>query len=57
VLNFGPVLFVIPVPIELIVIGGAHALFLARLAAARAGAARQRAADLARFREMKSRSA
>jgi hypothetical protein len=53
VLNFGPVLFVIPVPIELIVIGGAHALFLARLAAARAGAARQRAADLARFREMR----
>jgi len=54
VLNFVPVLAAVPVPIELIVIGGAHALFLARLAAARAGAARQRAADLARFLEMKS---
>lgn len=53
VLNFWPVLAAVPVPIELIVIGGAHALFLARLAAARAGAGRQRAADLARFREMK----
>jgi hypothetical protein len=52
-LNFLPVLFVSAVPAEITVIGLAHALFAARLISARRAAARQRAADLARFREMK----
>lgn len=51
-LNVSPVVLAAPVPIEVAVIGGAHLLFLARLALARRGAAKQRAADLARFEEM-----
>ena len=53
VLNFAPVLLVSPVPVELVVIGAAHLVFLVRMMAARSAAARQRAADLARFTEIK----
>ena len=51
--NFGPVLLVEPVRIELAMIGGVHALFIARLVVARQVAGRQRAADLERFRQIK----
>jgi hypothetical protein len=52
-LNFVPVMLAVPVPVEALVIGGAHLLFVARIAAARRAAAGQRAADLARFQTMK----
>ena len=51
-LNFVPVLLAGAVPVELIVIGTAHALFLARVVVARRAAARQRAADLRRFQQL-----
>jgi len=51
--NLIPALIVQPTPPELIFIGGAHALFVIRLVAARAGARQQRAVDLARFEEIK----
>jgi len=53
--NFAPVLLAAPVPVELAVIGGAHALFLVRLVVARRAAGRQRAADLERFRSIKEK--
>ena len=53
ILNFVPVLLSAPVPAENAVIGGLHAFFIVRLLAARRVAARQRAVDLARFRELK----
>jgi hypothetical protein len=53
-LNFLPVLIVAPEPAEMVVIGGLHALFLARLVRGRRAASKQRAADLARFRQMKA---
>src|SRR5882672_9445188 len=53
--NFAPVLLAAPVPVELAVIGGAHALFLGRLVVARRAAGRQRAADLERFRSIKEK--
>ena len=40
--------------VELAVIGGVHVLFIARLVVARHAAGRQRAADLARFQQMKN---
>jgi hypothetical protein len=52
-LNFAPVLPAVPVPAELVVIGGAHLLFLGRIILARRAANAQRAADLARFQDMK----
>jgi hypothetical protein len=52
VLNFIQVLIAGPVPIELIVLGAAHAVFLGRLFAARYAARRQRSADLARFQQL-----
>jgi hypothetical protein len=52
--NFMPVLLVLPVRVELAVIGGAHALFIIRLIVARQVASRQRAADLERFRQIKT---
>lgn len=55
-LNFLPILIVSPVPVELVTLGALHLLFLARLLTARSAAARQRAADLARFTEMKGRA-
>jgi hypothetical protein len=51
--NAAPVMIVQPVPVELVFVGGAHALFVLRIVVARASAARQRAVDLARFQEMK----
>jgi hypothetical protein len=54
VLNFAPVLLAAPVPVEGLVIGGAHLAFLARLVMGRRAAAAQRVADLARFQEMKN---
>jgi hypothetical protein len=53
ILNFIPVLLVEPVPVELAVLGGAHALFIIRLVVARQVARRQRSADLERFRKMR----
>ena len=52
-MNIVPGLLVGPTREELIFLAGAHALFLLRLVAARAGAGRQRAIDLERFRNMK----
>lgn len=52
--NFVPVILAEPVPIELAVLGTAHALLVLRLVAARRAARRQRAADLERFRSLLS---
>ena len=56
VLNFIPVMLAEPVRIEVVVVGTAHLLFIARIAAARWVSARQRAADLARFQLLKKSS-
>jgi len=50
--NFGPVLVINPVGVELVFVGGAHMLFVLRVIVARASAARQRSVDLARFQEL-----
>jgi hypothetical protein len=52
-LNLVPALLVGPTQAELIFVGGAHALFVVRLVAARAGARKQRTIDLRRFAELK----
>lgn len=52
--NFIPVALAEPVRIELAVLGGAHAVFAARMVVARRAAARQRRAELARFQQMKA---
>jgi hypothetical protein len=52
--NIMPALIVHPTPAELVFVGGAHALFVLRLAVARAAATRQRAIDLERFRQLKA---
>jgi hypothetical protein len=57
IFNAAPVAIVQPAPVELVFVGGAHALFLLRIAVARATAARQRAIDLARFQQMKGAQA
>ena len=51
--NIMPALIAQPTPAEIVFVVGAHALFVLRLAVARAAAARQRAIDLERFRELK----
>ena len=51
--NVAPASIVDPARVEVIFIGGAHALFVLRLFVARQAASRQRAIDLARFQEMK----
>ena len=51
--NVAPARIVEPTRVELIFIGGAHALFVLRLFVARQAASRQRAIDLARFQQMK----
>jgi hypothetical protein len=51
--NLGPALVLEPTRVELVFVGGAHALFAVRLAAARAAATRQRAVDLERFAQLK----
>lgn len=52
-LNLVPALLAAPTREELIFVGGAHALFLLRVVAARLAAKRQRAIDLSRFRELR----
>jgi hypothetical protein len=53
VLNFVPVILAEPVPVEVYWIGGAHLLLLVRIAIARRASTRQRAAELARFNDLK----
>src|SRR4051812_25093793 len=53
VFNVAPALLLEPTRAEQVFVGGAHALFVVRLLAARAGARTQRAVDLARFRELR----
>jgi len=52
--NVMPALIMEPTRPELVFIGGAHALFLLRLATARAAASKQRAIDLERFQQLKN---
>jgi hypothetical protein len=51
--NIAPALLLHPIPEELIVVGGAHLLFVLRLVFARRAAATQRAIDLARFQQIR----
>jgi hypothetical protein len=52
--NIGAALIIEPMrAAELIVVAGAHVLFILRVVAARTGAAQQRAIDLERFRQLK----
>jgi hypothetical protein len=51
--NIMPALIAQPTPAEIVFVVGAHALFVLRLAVARAAAARQRVVDLARFQVLK----
>jgi hypothetical protein len=51
--NLAPALILEPTRAEEVFVGGAHALFVLRLFAARAGARSQRAIDLERFRELR----
>ena len=53
VFNVAPALILEPTRAEQVFVGGAHALFVVRLLAARAGARSQRAIDLERFRELR----
>jgi len=53
VFNLAPALILEPTRAEQVFVGGAHALFVVRLVAARAGARSQRAVDLARFRQLR----
>jgi len=53
VVNIVPALLLNPVREELIFVGGAHALFLLRVAVARQAASKQRAIDQARFEQLK----
>lgn len=53
IVNIVPALLADPTREELIFVAGAHALFLVRVAVARAAAKRQREVDLARFRELR----
>ena len=52
-LNFLPVLLAEPVPVEVVVIGAVHILFIVRVAVARHYAGRQRTTDLERFQRIK----
>lgn len=51
--NAAPALVADPARVELVFIGGAHALFVLRLMVARDAAAKQRAIDLERFQQLK----
>ena len=51
--NLAPALILDPARVELVFVGGAHALFALRLFAARHAAGKQRAIDLARFQQLK----
>jgi len=52
--NLLPTVVTAPVPVEWIVIGIVHVLFVVRIAGARRASAKQRAVDLQRFREMRA---
>jgi hypothetical protein len=52
-LNVAPAMLLDPVPVELVFVGGAHALFVLRLIVARQAASKQRAIDLDRFQQLK----
>jgi len=52
-LNIVPALLAEPVPLEITVVGIAHLLFVLRVLIARRSAAKQRAADLRRFEDVK----
>ena len=54
ILNFVPAAFARPMPVEWAFLGIIHALFIVRVAVARRQAARQRAADLERFQQLKA---
>jgi hypothetical protein len=54
ILNFVPAVFARPMPIEWGFVGIIHLLFIVRVAVARRQAARQRAADLERFQQIKA---
>ena len=51
--NITPALLLAPIRTELIFVGGAHALFVLRLFAAKHAAGKQRAIDLERFQQLK----
>jgi hypothetical protein len=55
--NFIPVVLAGPVAAEILVLGALHAAMIVRILIARRAASRQRAADLARLRQIKSASA
>ncbi len=57
VCNLIPVFLAEPIPVEITVIGLIHAAFIVRIGLARRAASRQRAADIARFREIKAKTA
>jgi hypothetical protein len=52
--NIAPALLLSPAPVELIFVGGAHALFVLRLLVARHAARTQRAIDLERFQQLRN---
>ena len=54
-LNIVPAILAQPVPLEVGVVGGVHLMFIVRVFVAKNVASRQRAADLARFRELKDK--
>ena len=54
VFNMAPALLLSPTPVELIFVGGAHALFVLRLLVARHAAGTQRAIDLERFQHLRN---
>ena len=51
--NAAPALILDPARVELVFVGGAHALFVLRLVVARQAAGKQRAIDLERFQQLK----
>jgi len=55
-INTLPALIQAPTTPELVFVGGAHALLLVRLVAARAASGKQREIELRRFRELKESS-
>ena len=55
--NIIPAIFIGPLPVEWVIIGAGHLMFVLRVAVARQQAGRQRVLDLARFRDMKGSAA
>jgi hypothetical protein len=55
-LNVVPAILAQPVPLEVAVVAGVHLIFIVRVLMAKHVASRQRAADLARFTELKDRA-